>query len=207
MKCHAERIQAEQRIKKSYQEAGGNLLAFIDASVGVILHEQCGCAQKRLQRFYDGATKLVSNAVDFYDKTAEKLSRPTFEIATFSLCELSECGFDYKAINEELPFHDRFFDKWRSEPDRQKHATRLDFIRRIAVASDTYYSNALLFVRREYKYGKDRLTKVYKPMREDYNRYVEQYLLCNEKGDRECLRLINERQEHLTALGLELTDL
>lgn len=205
MKCYAKQIMGQRAIAEANREMGCYFLAFIDASSGVILHEQCGCGRKRLQQFYNDSESALNDTMEFYYSDGEEVRETALTTLTALKRKLKdECGFDYDAITREMPWADKFNETWHPRREIHKHETRLNYAENIAVATDTYYLNALTFVRSEYKHGKERLTRLYKRLREDYNRFVGSYLLCNAKGDKAALDLLEQRQKQIVDMGLEL---
>ena len=206
MKCNAKRAR-QDRLIAAYQTIGKSILEYLDASVGCVVTDLCGYKRKRLQEMYDTTHDIISNLMERYGIGCED-SRDQADFALFAAkTKLKEyAGFDFDEVTEMLKPDDVFGRTWHTNADVMKHVSRTQFITDMELVVRTYHATILLWFCGKKGYAHDRTKRLYGNLREDYNKWVTEYLRCNAAGDKKIQEMLTERQNKLLALGLEFEE-
>lgn len=207
MKCHAEQIYAQQRLKESYRTMGEFFLSFLDVSTATVLHKKYRLGKKQLHKIFDITNKTLCDFLQRMAADNEPEDETILTIIWRMSRELQYCGFDYEKESQALAFNDPFNKTWHTAAEKHKHTSRTEFVRRVSPTTALYYIIILDYMRTEKGFGKKRLHDLYAALREDYNKFLAAYLMCKSKGDAEAQNIILERQKQLEDIGLQLIEI
>lgn len=206
MKCRAEEKLARDKVSNAYQSMGKTVLSFLDASCGCIIHERYGYGMKRLSTMFKGTMDRLDELMEHYGAEGDD-SKERTDISLYVMCRrLAECGFDFAEETKNMPAEDPFLKSWHPANLHKKHQHRVDLINSMELVAQAYHAMILLWFRENREYGAQRLSVLYKPLREDYNAFVSEYLRCSATGDANIARMLSERQKKIEEIGLELID-
>lgn len=206
MKCNTRRAR-EEMVISAYQTIGKAILAFLDASVGCVVTELCGFKRKRLQAMYDATQESINYMMKRYGEGSEDCRERADNAVFYAKRQLREyAGFDFDAVTDELRPVDVFPRTWHSQADISKHNTRRILMDDMELVVQTYHATTLHWFWQEHGYGHDRLTRLYRLLREDYNPWITEYLKCTAAGDRKTQEMLTERQDRMQSLGLEFEE-
>lgn len=206
MKCNTRRAK-EDAVISAYQFIAKNILAFLDASAGCVVTDLCGYKRKRLQSMFDATQETISHFMDRYGEGLDACSERA-EAANFTVKRrLKEYAkFDFDAATKEMLPEDNFGKTWHSQADIRKHGTRSQFIADMELVVHTYHGCILYWFWETYGFAHDRLTRLYRLLREDYNRWIAEYLKCTLAGDKKTQEMLAKRQDKMEALGMEFEE-
>lgn len=206
MKCNTRRAR-EESVINAYQVIGKSILAYLDASAGCVVSDLCGFKRKRLQAMYDTTNESVNYLMEHYGEGCVD-TRERADAALWSAKRRLKdyANFDFDEATEAYQAKDTFFSTWHSQSDISKHRTRMQFIEDMDLVARTYHVTILFWFWQTYGYARDRLTRLYRLLREDYNLWITEYLRCNAAGDKKTQEMLLQRQDRMQELGLEFEE-
>lgn len=220
MKCGIKKVLNERRDAKIASVWGGEVLSFLDASVGAIFREHRGWGKVRLMRMYNLTKEILSESFVKYmaaDTTGEIDSTQVLSLDTIHdtaktaisamVRDLKECGFDYFLEEKKTPYRDRYNDTWHPKNEREIHEIKKGWVDRTQLVINVYMLTALKYARDECEYGAKRLTELYRLMKKDLNTFLDAFLDPSLKGYRNATALVKQRQNILIEAGISLTEL
>lgn len=186
MKCAVDRTRA----KESRDQVGALFLSVLDSAAGMALRRDFRWTAAAVQRMYDETKQTLSDVmvrsmaadttgdirVD-YDDT--DMIRDTAESAMWMMqSHLRECGFDFRAAEQETVWYDPLSMKYMNSDLKSVHRNRLEWAKNEDVIVRVYLLNLLEYVRK-LGFGKTRLSRLYRTVRSEYNAFVEAWLKCD----------------------------
>lgn len=186
MKCAVDLTRA----KKSRDRVGALFLSVLDSAAGIALRRDFKWTAAAVQRMYDETKETLSDVmvrsmaadttreirVD-YDDT--DMIRDTAESAMWMMqSHLKECGFDFRAAEQETVWHDPLTTKYMNSDLKSIHRNRLEWAKNEEVIVRVYLLNLFEYVRGP-GFGEVRLYRLYKIVRSEYNAFVEAWLKCD----------------------------
>ncbi len=206
MKCNTRRAK-EDMVISAYQTIGKAILAYLDASAGCVVTDLCGYKRKRLQAMYDAVQDTIGYLMGRYGEGSADCRERADHSLFYIKRQLREyANFDFEAMTEELRPADEFSRSWHSKADISKHHTRTLLIDDMELVVQSYHGTILHWFWQERGFAHDRLTKLYRLLREDYNPWITEYLRCTAAGDKRTQEMLTERQDRLEALGMEFQE-
>lgn len=205
MKCKAQEIQSRDMLRNAYRTMGEYFLSFLDVSTGRVLHKR-GFGAKRLQKIFSISNSALNDEMKRMAADGEQEEETVLTVMWKLTRDLKMCGFDFDAETKSLEFDDPFERTWHTAAEKSKHAHRSAFAHRMRPPVSAYYLSILDYAHTELGYGKGRLHDLYVDLRKDYNAFLAAYLMCKQKGDDEAKRMIEERQNYVTKIGLKLIE-
>lgn len=206
MKCNTRRAK-EEMVISAYQTIGKTIIAYLDASAGCVVTDLCGFKRKRLQAMYDTTQDTISYLMARYGEGSEDCRERADHAVFYTQRQLRECaGFDFPEMTEAMKPQDDFGRTWHSPADISKHKTRMIFVADMELVVQTYHATILYWFWQTYGYAHDRLTRLYRLLREDYNLWVTEYLRCSSAGDRAAQELLTKRQDRMQDIGMEFEE-
>lgn len=206
MKCNVNGAR-QQRLIEAYQAIGKSILAYLDASTGCIVSDLYGFKKKRLQEMYDTTHHYIGYMMDNYaEEKDDNRQRAANALKKCKEKLLEYADFDFEGVTASLPPDDDFSKTWHEEADVHKHATRVKLLASMEPVVQTYHAQMLHWFWLHKAFGKERLTKLYTLLRQDYNLYVTEYLRCKAAGDAKIQDMLKSRQDRLEAIGMEFME-
>lgn len=206
MNCNTKGAKIK-KVTEAYYTVGNSVLAYLDASLGIIVTEQYGYKRKRLQEMYNITHRYLGYMMDRHsDENIDNKTRAenARKECTDKLLEYAE--FDFNAATASLLPVDVFGNTWHNEDEIQKHTGRAKFIANMEPVAQTYHAEVLHWFWLHKAFGRDRLTKLYTLLRQDYNVFVTEYLRCKAAGDHKIQIILKERQDRLADIGMEFVE-
>lgn len=206
MKCNINKAK-QDRLTEAYHKVGNTVLAYLDASLGVIVTERYGYKRKRLQEMYDTTHKYLVYMMDQYaEEQDDNKKRADTALKKCKEKLLEYADFDFDAATAAFPAEDVFYKTWHNEEAIEKHTGRAKFISSMEPVAQTYHAEVLHWFWLHKAFGKERLMKLYELLRKDYNVYVTEYLRCKATADQKIQKIMADRQDRLEAIGMEFME-
>ena len=222
MKCLAAQAAYQRKEKQLTTEYGMWLLEWCDTVFGVVLAKEYGFGQTRLQRLYDNnRTRIVKEVSDnipdrmFVDdgkgrRRADENARLNDGVDNadyraqqqLKLSGLKDWQF------EEIEPEDKFGQiQHHKRNEILSHAARKAWYEMNGKrAIRVYVAHNLLYMRDEYKYGVERLNRLYELVAPYIKHYLERFLLGDIREDDKMRKELDEMHEKLVNRGIELEE-
>ena len=200
MKCAWKKVLARARIA----DVSAQMIDCLVNSAAYTARIHAKFGEERIARLLVSASNLMNETIADYAEDEREEDERVLTAAGSMSAELKCCGFDFRAMKNQIVYHDPFFDTYRYKREKEKHERRLEYVKIFDLAQTPIHLSFLQAARQEYKYGAERLGKFYAAIRADSDPFFVEYLRCTDKGDEKILEMLKEKQDVLAKCGIQI---
>ena len=191
MKCAYQNAAAIQRRTDVCSHLGERWLDYVEALTVVSVHRVLGWGRRRIRELQNGSALMLDDQMTRYSAEGEDIWETTQTADIGMRRNLAGLGFDLRELNRNIPIPDDFCELWHREKI-EVHRMRLSWIETMETKLNVYYASLMLWIRERDGIGAVRMQRLCEDMRRQYVRFAGLYLRCEERHDREMVRMIDK---------------